>query len=102
MTKSLDSLSRDSRNTVLTMSTDDFPFWISFFRNPVTQLPIPHPSRTAHLAKVYAEARNRTVQVAAAVAVGAGRGSAPVAPPARLGDDYRRPAPAQRRLKVSR
>jgi Transposase DDE domain len=31
MTKSLDKLSRDSRDTVLTMSTDDFPFWSSFF-----------------------------------------------------------------------
>lgn len=25
------------------------PFWISFFRNPVTQMPIPHPSRTNYL-----------------------------------------------------
>jgi hypothetical protein len=25
------------------------PFWISFFRNPVTQLPIPHPSRDNYL-----------------------------------------------------
>jgi hypothetical protein len=25
------------------------PFWISFFKNPVTQLPIPHPSRDNYL-----------------------------------------------------
>jgi hypothetical protein len=25
------------------------PFWISFFKNPVTQMPIPHPSRTNYL-----------------------------------------------------
>lgn len=25
------------------------PFWISFFKNPVTQLPIPHPSRENYL-----------------------------------------------------
>ncbi|HLH09303.1 MAG TPA: hypothetical protein VKW78_18850 [Terriglobales bacterium] len=29
------------------------PFWISFFNNPVTQAPIPHPSRTNYLLNLH-------------------------------------------------
>ena len=29
------------------------PFWIAFFKNPVTQLPIPHPSRTNYLLNLH-------------------------------------------------
>ena len=29
------------------------PFWISFFKNPVTQLPIPHPSRSNYLLNLH-------------------------------------------------
>ena len=29
------------------------PFWISFFKNPVTQLPIPHPSRDNYLLNLH-------------------------------------------------
>jgi hypothetical protein len=67
----------------------------------------PEPSRAQRLAfdlqrdPAYAEARGRTLQLAAAT-VSTARAPANAAPPPRLGDDYRRPAPTTRRLKVSR
>lgn len=67
----------------------------------------PEPSRAQRLAfelqrdPVYAEARGRTLQLAAATVSG-GRPTVEAKQPARLGDDYRRPAPMARRLKVNR
>jgi hypothetical protein len=65
----------------------------------------PEPSRAQRLAfdlqrdPAYAETRARPMQLAAAT-MGAGRQAVEVKPTPRLGDDYRRPDIATRRLKV--